>query len=121
MKKKHNEKLKSDIKSLREKATTSLEIHALKTQLRQITDKELNSLSVRARVDKALYDEKCTSCFFSRVRRRHTKNYIHEIYDDNKNLQTDVDDKLKVFHKFYKYLYSKFSGNTSIQSRILDF
>ena len=54
MKKKHNDKLKSDIKSRLEKATTSLEIHALKTQLREITDKELNSLSVRARVDKAL-------------------------------------------------------------------
>ena len=120
VKKKHNDKLKSDIKSRLEKATTSLEMHALKTQLREITDKELNSLAVRARVDKALYDEKCTSCFFSRVRRRHTKNYIHEIYDDNKNLQTDVHDILKVFHKFYKDLYSKFSGNTSIQSRILD-
>ena len=75
---------------------------------------------MRARVDKALYDEKCTSYFFSRIRRRHSKNYIHKIYDDNKNLQTDVHEILKVFHKFYKDLYSKFSGDTSIQSRILD-
>ena len=70
MKKKQHDELKSDVKSRLEKATTSLEMHALKTQLREITDKELNSLAVRARVDKALYDEKCTSYFFSRIRRR---------------------------------------------------
>ena len=87
MKRKQNDELKSDGKSRLEKTTTSLEMHALKTQLCEITDKELNSLAVRARVDKALYDEKCTSYFFSRIRRRHSKNYIHEIYDDNKNLK----------------------------------
>ena len=54
MKKKQHDELESDVKSRLEKATTSLEMHALKTQLREITDKELNSLAVRARVDKMM-------------------------------------------------------------------
>ena len=53
MKKRHNDELKIDKKSCREKATTPLEMHASQTQLREITDRELSSLAVRARVEKA--------------------------------------------------------------------
>ena len=90
------------------------EIHKLKSQLKDITDEELKSLAVRARVDSALYDEKCSSFFFNKIRKRRNKNGVSSIQDEFNNLKTAPEDFLKVFHKFYEDLYSDFPGNPRI-------
>ena len=120
MKKRETDSLKSDLKNQLENTKDPSEINKLKNLLRDIADKELGSLAVRARVDKVLYDEKCTSFFFNKIRRRNSKNFIHKIQDEDNTLKTDIQDILKVFHKFYGNLYSEFSGNIDVQNKILE-
>ena len=120
VKKRETDSLKSDLKNQLENTKDPSEINKLKNLLRDIADKELGSLAVRARVDKVLYDEKCTSFFFNKIRRRNSKNFIHKIQDEDNTLKTDIQDILKVFHKFYGNLYSEFSGNIDVQNKILE-
>ena len=67
-----------------------------------------------------MYDEKCTSFFFNKIRKRKSKNFIHKIQDEDNTLKTDIQDILKVFHKFYGNVYSEFSGNIDVQNKILE-
>ena len=73
------------------------EIRKLKSQLKDITDEELKSLAVRARVDSALYDEKCSSFFFNKIRKRRNKNGVSSIQEEFNNLKTAPKDILKYF------------------------
>ena len=97
MKKRETDSLKSDLKNQLENTKDPSEINKLKNLLRDIADKELGSLAVRARVDKVLYDEKCTSFFFNKIRRRNSKNFIHKILDEDNTLKTDIQDILLIF------------------------
>ena len=85
IKKRETNELKNDLKSQLESATSPAEVHRLKGLLCDITNKELGSLAIRARVDKALYDEKCTAFFFNKIKSRHNKNFIHKIQDDDQS------------------------------------
>ena len=120
IKKRETNELKNDLKSQLESATSPAEVHRLKGLLCDITNKELGSLAIRARVDKALYDEKCTAFFFNKIKSRHSKNFIHKIQDDDQSLKTGIDEILTVFHKFYETLYSEFPGDISVQNEILE-
>ena len=119
VRKREKEEIKSKLKMSMENTSIPSEIHKLKSQLKDITDEELKSLAVRARVDSALYDEKCSSFFFNKIRKRRNKNGVSSIQDEFNNLKTAPKDILKVFHKFYEDLYSDFPGNPIAQREIL--
>lgn len=83
------------------------EIARLKDELRSIEDKRLLGLAIRSRVQRELYDEKCSSFFFNSIRKRRAKNRVEEVRDEEGNIVTDQAQIVQVYERFYQSLYTK--------------
>ena len=96
-----------NLKNQLETAQIGQEVGKIKDKLKEMQDKKLEGLAVRARCTKELQDERCTAYFFDRIRQRREKNNVVGVKNNKGEIETEDAKILEVYREFYQKLYSK--------------
>ena len=82
----------------------TLEINQIRERIKEIDERAIKGLAIRARVERELLDEKCTQYFFSKIRNKRQRDNISQVRNNLGLVVHDQKGIENVFVEFYQTL-----------------